>query len=366
MPNDQETILIVGAGIAGLVLAQGLKHRNIPFKVFERDPDLSSKAQGYRFRCEAPGLEALEETVSPGMWDLIEKTHPKDSPPILTILDPHSGEKKSEMNTIADPDPRAQRCYPIDRAWFRELMYNGIEDNVHFGKSFESYNILESGNVYQCVQVTFTDGTKAVGRLLVAADGVRSHVRRQMLPHLKQVDVERMVMWGRTPLNDSLRAKMPKPAFATHFAMTVDTERPTRMCLWAPIEWPKGLPEISQKKLSTQDDYVFWALPTETNKALLKKDLRVEEKMEWIETVTKKWDDGLKALFREQDPTGPTILPVYTSCPDLDEWQSNGCVTFLGDAIHVSAMAHFFIPLRAKLTVGQCPLGNVANRRCRR
>lgn len=336
MLNDEDSILIIGAGIAGLVLAQGLKHRGIPFKLFERDNDLASKAQGYRFRCEAPGLEALEETVSPEIWDLIEKTHPKDSPPVLTILNAYTGEKSGEMQIVSDPDPRAQRCYPIDRAWFRELMFNGIENDIVFGKAFESYTILDDTNSRQRVQATFTDGTTATGRLLVAADGVRSHVRRQMLPQLKQVDVDRIVMWGRTPLNDSLRARMPKPAFATHFAMTIDSDRPTRMCLWAPMEWPKDLPAISESRLSTQEDYVFWALPTETNKSLLRKDLGVEEKLDWIETVTEKWDDGLKTLFREQDPAGPTILPVYTSCPDLEEWSTSGCVTFLGDAIHVS------------------------------
>lgn len=334
--KQDDPILIIGAGIAGLVLAQGLKYRNIPFKVYERNDSLFAKSQGYRFRCEAPGLEALEETVSPEMWDLIEKTHPKDSPPVLTILDSVTGEKKGEMNVVKDPDPRAQRCYPIDRAWFRELMYNGIEDQVFFGKSFESYTLLNDG-AHQRVQVTFSDNTTATGRLLVAADGVRSRVRRQMLPHLKQVDVERMVMWGRTPLNSSLRSKMPKDAFATHFAMTIDSKLPMRMCLWAPMEWPADLPGISNKILSDQDDYVFWALPTETNKALLG-DVSAEEKIKWIETVTSEWDEGLKTLFREQDKGGPTILPVYTSCPDLEEWPTNACVTFLGDAIHVSSV----------------------------
>ena len=146
-----------------------------------------------------------------------------------------------------------------------------------------------------------------------------------------------MILWGRTPLNDTLRLKMPKDAFTTHFAMTIDSDHPARMCLWAPIEWPKDLPGVSNRTLSTQDDYVFWALPTESNQALVSKDATLSDKLAWIDTVTSQWDPKLRELFKQQDPAGPTILPVYTSCPDLEEWPTNPCVTFLGDAIHVSA-----------------------------
>lgn len=78
MAEESNDILIIGGGVAGLVLAQGLKHRGIPFKVFEHNERLSTKSHGYRFRCEAAGLEALQETLSPEMWDLLEKTHAKD------------------------------------------------------------------------------------------------------------------------------------------------------------------------------------------------------------------------------------------------------------------------------------------------
>lgn len=40
-------ILIIGAGITGLVLAQALKKESIPFTIFERDPHVSFRGRGW-------------------------------------------------------------------------------------------------------------------------------------------------------------------------------------------------------------------------------------------------------------------------------------------------------------------------------
>lgn len=81
--SKDEPILIIGAGVSGLVLAQGLKHRGIPFRLFERNASIANKKQGYRFRCEQPGLEALQQTLAPELWDLIETTHAKHTPFVM-------------------------------------------------------------------------------------------------------------------------------------------------------------------------------------------------------------------------------------------------------------------------------------------
>ena len=40
-------ILIIGAGITGLVLSQALKKQNIPFSIFEREPSASARGGGW-------------------------------------------------------------------------------------------------------------------------------------------------------------------------------------------------------------------------------------------------------------------------------------------------------------------------------
>lgn len=46
-PADRPRIIIIGAGITGLILAQALKRNDIPFTVCERDPSISARGQGW-------------------------------------------------------------------------------------------------------------------------------------------------------------------------------------------------------------------------------------------------------------------------------------------------------------------------------
>ncbi|KAF8848897.1 FAD/NAD(P)-binding domain-containing protein, partial [Acephala macrosclerotiorum] len=186
-------IIIVGGGVAGLTLAQGLKHRNIPFRLFERDAQTLEK--GYRFRIVDAGLDALEETLPPSLWKLLEDTHPASSPPHLLLLDALTGKRTDYKKS---PDSRS---YPFDRRWIRELLCIGNEEHIHFNKAFERYELLssEDGNSTG-VRVYFTGGTSVTGRMLVGADGVHSRVRKQFLPQVRLRDLERTVLWCRTPL----------------------------------------------------------------------------------------------------------------------------------------------------------------------
>ena len=40
-------VLIIGAGIGGLTLAQGLRKQGISFEIFERDASAEARGQGY-------------------------------------------------------------------------------------------------------------------------------------------------------------------------------------------------------------------------------------------------------------------------------------------------------------------------------
>lgn len=55
-------VLIIGAGVSGLTLAQGLRLRSIPFRIFEHRPD-SLTAQGHRFRLSKGAVVALKSVL---------------------------------------------------------------------------------------------------------------------------------------------------------------------------------------------------------------------------------------------------------------------------------------------------------------
>ncbi|MCJ1238765.1 hypothetical protein MMC14_006756 [Varicellaria rhodocarpa] len=67
-------ILIVGAGISGLTLAQGLQRYHVNFTVFEQDALLDSQLQGYRIKILSELKTKLQDLLSGDAWAELEAT----------------------------------------------------------------------------------------------------------------------------------------------------------------------------------------------------------------------------------------------------------------------------------------------------
>src|SRR3954467_13314017 len=65
-------VTIVGGGLGGLCLAQGLKKAGIGFTVFERDEDASARIQGYRLSITADGFEAIHSNLPTPLWERVQ------------------------------------------------------------------------------------------------------------------------------------------------------------------------------------------------------------------------------------------------------------------------------------------------------
>lgn len=113
-PKPVLPIIIVGAGFAGLVLAQGLHKHNIPFLVFEQD-DRAHRPGGHRFRIDTDGTEALYETISPELGDLFSRTCPKLINRSPTFADAKTMEPLEFPRRLQKP---GRGPSPIDRCVF--------------------------------------------------------------------------------------------------------------------------------------------------------------------------------------------------------------------------------------------------------
>lgn len=323
MSTQNKEVIIVGGGIAGLVLAQGLKYRNIPFSLFERDGKASTK--GYRFRVVDAGLDAMGETIPPSLWKLLEDTVPTSSPPHLLLLNAVTGEQTAYRKSTDS------RSYPIDRRWVRELLCIGIEEHLHFNKAFQQYELLSGNGDGPGVRVTFTDGTTATGRMIIGADGVRSKVRKQFLPQIKLLDIDRTILWGRTPLTPEFEQRFNRPdVLAEHIAAMVDPHDKRHSCFFAPIRWPHSgkLSNVSCH-LTDRLNYIFVALNFETSSVNLDTE---DARMSYAFEMTKGWNEEFKHLINEMTETSP--IPVNSNRPGIEVWQTDGRITFMGDAIH--------------------------------
>ena len=68
MPSSTPEVVIIGAGIGGLCLAQGLRKAGIAVQVFERDTHPGSRWEGYRIAINADGAAALEACLPDPLW----------------------------------------------------------------------------------------------------------------------------------------------------------------------------------------------------------------------------------------------------------------------------------------------------------
>ena len=73
MTNDLH-VLVIGGGIGGLCLAQGLKKAGIRVDVYERDLSSSSRLQGVRIHIDPDGSTALHECLPKSLWEIFDST----------------------------------------------------------------------------------------------------------------------------------------------------------------------------------------------------------------------------------------------------------------------------------------------------
>ena len=67
-------VLIIGGGIGGLTLAQGLKKSGVSVAVYERDRTTTDRVQGYRVHINPAGSLALHECLPPQLFEAFART----------------------------------------------------------------------------------------------------------------------------------------------------------------------------------------------------------------------------------------------------------------------------------------------------
>lgn len=335
-------ILIVGGGIGGLALAQGLRKHGIPFTLFEHDLSPTARAQGYRVRLsDNKGAGALRECLDEKLWELFENTCPE--------LTPHSGRFNAIDYTqipgfgpgVPHPTPPGvnghpgtfqSKAYNVDRSLLRSLLLLGQEDNVKFGKIFERYELTPTG-----VKAFFKDGSIEEGTLLVGADGVASRVRRQFLPNQRYVDTGSRVIYGKTPITPELEARL-LPECKKGITVVQDE---THLTLFLePIRFHKDTSLVSRGQLSHTEDYMYWVLggPIELIPVADDEFLSLSHKAaaDMALRLTKNWNPTFQTVFELQNTEQTSPLRIISAKPERPDWTPSTQVTLLGDAVHAS------------------------------
>ncbi|KAI2778465.1 FAD/NAD(P)-binding domain-containing protein [Daldinia loculata] len=315
----QLPVLIVGAGVAGLTLAQGLRLSSIAFRLFERHPQ-SYPFQGHRFRISNETHTALSNLLSSPLQTLLGRTAPENPPFSPRYID--ATKLDFPIPTSVNPP-----SVPVDRAWFRMLTALDIGDAIEYGKDLESYELVQD-----YVRVKFVDGSIVYGQLLIGSDGVKSRVRMQLQPYRKLLDLDRWVLWGRTPITEGLKEKILPDLLS--WCMYLDAENNVQTVV-EPMIWSRSARQESEGRLPDFSDYIYWVVCTAPFQYSDILPRTAEEKKAFLERAMETWHPALKLLFRSAAHDMSACIPILSSKPDIEvSTATSKRVLLIGDAAH--------------------------------
>jgi 2-polyprenyl-6-methoxyphenol hydroxylase-like FAD-dependent oxidoreductase len=335
-------VLVIGGGLGGLCLAQGLRRAGVGVTVFERDADANARRQGRRININGTGAAALHACLPPGLWRALVATagDPGETFAFLNeqldellLLD---REKFMEHGGTAEYGNHA-----VSRVTLRHLLLAGLGDTVQFDKKFLRYERNPDGTV----TAFFADGTSATGNVLIGADGVHSGVASQYLPNLRRVSTGTVSLAGMIWLTEETRTWLPHLTTAgmnvlwpPHHAMftavfrrragIADTLRETGADLVADGIEPALIAEESADR-----DHVLWAImghheafPPDVT------DLAPTQIRAVALAASEGWHPGIRRMIEESDPDLFNAIDLKATEP-IGAWEST-TITVLGDAIH--------------------------------
>ncbi|GAA4546621.1 FAD-dependent oxidoreductase [Amycolatopsis samaneae] len=328
MPED--VVLVIGAGLGGLCLAQGLRKAGIPYAVYESDPSPEFRRQGYRLHIDSRGDDALRAVLPAHLHELFRATsgRPRASTPVYD----------TQLTPVADLGlERRSVQLNINRFTLRQILLEGLE-NVHFGKEFVRYERRGATVIAQ-----FADGTEARGAVLVGADGVNSPVRRQYLPHARVVDTGLRQLYGKIPLTAETR-ELFDPAMYAVFSFISGPDK--SMIGVAPVDYPEPVAEACARlapslRLRDHEPYMTCAFGARKETFAQSDDelraLSGEAMRELVLGRIKGWHPRVIRMVESWIPESAFLISIRTSVP-IDPWEPTS-VTLLGDAIHAMSPA---------------------------
>lgn len=161
-----QTVLIMGGGIAGLCTAITLQQIGMKVKVYEKSTEPTVAGAGIIMAPNA--LQALEPYGISG--EIIRQGFPSDGFHLLS-------DRGQLITKLAVPSEYGS-LHSIHRRDLHHILLSALSpDTVEWGKAFVHLKQKDDH-----VQVMFSDGSEAVGDLVVAADGIHSNLRKQLVP----------------------------------------------------------------------------------------------------------------------------------------------------------------------------------------
>jgi 2-polyprenyl-6-methoxyphenol hydroxylase-like FAD-dependent oxidoreductase len=325
-------VAVVGAGIGGLCLAQGLRRNGIDATVYERDDALSSRGQGYRVHLDAG--RALHACLPPELYELCVSTSGRPSTRMTVVRRDLRVLRTMEFPAPADPFDPDTLSTSVDRQTLREILAARLAGGLEFGRTCTGFEQRPDA-----VRLSFADGSSAEADLLVAADGVHSTIRGPYLPHAQLTDTGLVCIVGRTPLTEQTRPLIPEYTWRGFTAVVglrlgmaagvLDFREPPAAAA------ARIAPDVT---LSAAPGYLMWALTGRPRRFAERPEGSDPVRLHAVAVASiRRWHPDLRQLVALADVDETIRIAIRTAVP-IDPWPATR-VTLLGDAIHAMSPA---------------------------
>ncbi|KAF1833504.1 FAD/NAD(P)-binding domain-containing protein [Decorospora gaudefroyi] len=328
--TSPKPVLISGAGLASLLLARSLHRSKIPFLVFERDASIIFRAQGYRLRLSAQGLDAIESVLGPTSFQKFYDACGKTGGAGFAAINPLTGETLGGETPSVKSEPLASRdgkVVGISRGDMRKLFMEGLEDKVRWSHQIKGYEETANG-----VRLVFVDGSKSEeGSMLVGGEGVKSEVARQLSNGaIKVYDLGSRGIHGQAPttafkglgegvfrLVDETTQPNGGKVFLITNVRADDMNNPDVNFGWT----MGGSPGVIK---APNDNYTITGPPA----------------AQIAKSLTSHWHERVKPLFDNMVESEAAFWKITCSSPNgVPEWANDPRVTLVGDAVHAMTPA---------------------------
>ena len=324
-------VIVIGAGLGGLTLAQGLRQVGIDVVVYERD-DQRGRPQGISLHFDDRAGAAIDACLPQAHAAMAKATMggPRDHTQLVSQVD---GEleifHREPLQASGGTRPGRQASRPLLRA----MLLAGLEGVVHFRKRFERFEQHADGSV----EAFFADGTSTRGDVIVGADGIGSAVRRQYLPEVQVIDTGMRMLMGATPLQAIADSGLPElighNATSVHhngtMLMALGILRFTQQPIAARDQW---LPALQSPAVTDAEDYVMWALPTAQER--MGEAASPPEIAAVARELVADTHPTLRLVLEHAWPDVAVPLRIGV-IPPMQAWPASP-VTVIGDSIHVA------------------------------
>jgi 2-polyprenyl-6-methoxyphenol hydroxylase-like FAD-dependent oxidoreductase len=297
-------VAIIGAGIAGICLAQSLKKHGVAAVVYEQCRESRFLAKGFWIEINREGLTALQECLPAQLFEKLLKT--------------------SRATNHAD-------FRWLTRAALQQCLMDGLDDAITFGKAFARYQSRDND-----INIHFSDGACVHANVLVGADGVHSAVRRQYLPGAKRIDTGIFAVGGTTELSDEVLDLLPDAAINYPVAVPGPGNSHMFFAVWRS---GCGMGNVDEQASSHRAvytaDHVMWrisALSSAYGLGARPEASTPQELKAAVQKMIEPWSPSLRRFVDLIEPSTLFPLPI-TTCVPIKRWVTTR-TTLIGDAVH--------------------------------